>query len=401
MQILAEIDACTPAFDPDSEDIHTAVEARLKQLIGDAAGKLHTARSRNDQVATDLRLWLKDEIAAADAKLKDLQAALLDQAEAHTETLIPGYTHLQRAQPIVLAHHLLAYFWMLQRDRERLADCLRRTDVCPLGAAALAGTSFPIDREAVAHDLGFSSAAPNSLDAVSDRDFAVEFIAAASLIMVHLSRLAEELILWSTSEFAFVELDDAYTTGSSIMPQKKNPDAAELVRGKCGRVFGHLTSLLTTLKALPLAYNKDLQEDKEALFDTADTLQGALTACIGMVRTARFRPDRMAHATDDPFVAATDVADFLAHRGVPFRQAHDIVGRMVRHCIDKGCGLSDLSLDELRSFWDGFPADYKVPTPAECARVRSSYGGTSPERVREQLRQARSVWQQHTLPGFE
>ncbi|MGQ9525496.1 MAG: argininosuccinate lyase [Armatimonadota bacterium] len=400
VQILSEIDACTPSFDPDSEDIHTAVEARLKQLIGDAAGKLHTARSRNDQVATDLRLWLKDEIASTDEKLKDLQAALMEQAEAHAETLIPGYTHLQRAQPVVLAHHLLAYFWMLQRDRERLADCLRRTDVCPLGAAALAGTSFPIDREATARDLGFSSVAPNSIDAVSDRDFVAEFIADASIIMVHLSRLVEELILWSTSEFGFVELDDAYTTGSSIMPQKKNPDAAELVRGKCGRVFGHLTGILTTLKGLPLAYNKDLQEDKEALFDTADTLQGALTACIGMICTAKFRPERTARATEDPFVAATDVADFLARSGVPFRQAHEIVGRMVRYCIDNNCGLYDLSIDQLRSFWDGFPPDYRIPTPAECVRARSSFGGTSPDRVREQLAQARSAWQQHTLPGY-
>ncbi|MGC8832979.1 MAG: argininosuccinate lyase [Armatimonadota bacterium] len=400
-KILEEVESGNIRFNPDSEDVHTAVEVRLRELIGEAAGKLHTARSRNDQVVTDLRLWLRDEIASVDTDLKGLQKALLDQADAHVDTLMPGYTHLQRAQPIVLAHHLLAYFWMLQRDRERLADCLRRVDVSPLGAAALSGTSFPIDREAAARELGFSAVAPNSLDAVSDRDFAVEFLAAASLIMVHLSRLAEEFVLWSSSEFGFVELDDAYTTGSSIMPQKKNPDAAELIRGKAGRIFGHLMGLLTTLKALPLTYNKDLQEDKEALFDTVDTLRKAISAFTGMVCTARFNRERMERAAEDPFMAATDVADYMAKHGVPFRQAHEIVGRMVRFCLERNCALSDLTHEQLKSFWSGFPPEYKVPSARECAAARNSFGGTAPERVREQLNLARQIWQQHTLQGSE
>jgi argininosuccinate lyase len=344
-----------------------------------------------------LRLWLRDEIASVDSGLKGLQKALLDKAEEYADALVPGYTHLQRAQPIFLGHHLLAYFWMLQRDRERLADCLRRTNVSPLGAAALSGTSFPIDREATARELGFSAVAPNSLDAVSDRDFAVEFLSAASLIMVHFSRLAEEFVLWSTSEFGFLELDDAYTTGSSIMPQKKNPDAAELIRGKAGRVFGHLVGLLTTLKALPLTYNKDLQEDKEALFDAVDTLHNAITAFTGMVRTARFNRERMERAAEDPFVAATDVADYIAKHGVPFRQAHEIVGRMVRFCLERNCALSALTHEQLKSFWSGFPPGYKVPSARECAEARNSFGGTAPERVQEQLNLAKQVWQQHTL----
>jgi argininosuccinate lyase len=400
-RILAELDAGKPSFPADSEDVHTAVEARLKELIGDVAGKLHTARSRNDQVATDLRLWLKDEIRVHDAALHNLQGALLHQAAAHVETVLPGYTHLQRAQPVVLAHHLLAYFWMLHRDRDRLRDCLRRTDVSPLGACALAGTGFPINPQAVAEELGFASAAPNSMDAVADRDFAVEFLAAASLVMVHLSRLAEEIILWNSSEFGFVELGDAYTTGSSIMPQKKNPDVAELTRGKAGRVFGHLMALLTTLKGTPLTYNKDLQEDKEALFDASDTLRGAVPAMEGIIRTARFQAALMTQAAEDPFVAATDVADFLARQGVPFRQAHALVGAMVRACVESGRALRDLSLEELRSFWPDFPPDYRVPTAQECAAARTSHGGTAPSRVREQLELARSLWQQLTPQASE
>lgn len=393
-QILEEVEEGQPPFDPSAEDVHTAVEVRLQELIGEVAGKLHTARSRNDQVVTDLRLWLREEGERTANLLRQLQGILLEQAGKHLETIMPGFTHLQHAQPVTLAHHLLAYFWMFQRDKERLRESLRRINYCPLGASALAGTPFPIDREEVARELGFIAPCPNSMDAVADRDFVVEFLAFSALTMMHLSRLAQEITLWSAPEFGFLILDDAYATGSSIMPQKKNPDVAELVRGKTGRVYGHLLGLLTVLKGLPLTYNTDLQEDKEALFDTVETLQGSLEVFTGMLKTATFIPDRMEQMADTGFIVATDVADFIAMQGVPFRQAHEIVGRIVLYCEREGKSLSALSLEELRRFWPGFPDNYRVPTVRESVASRKSFGGTAPERVREQLEEAHRLYLQ-------
>lgn len=389
--IALEVREGNAAFDPGSEDIHSAVEIRLREIVGEVAGKLHTARSRNDQVVTDLRLWLRDESAEIGDALRGLQAALLDQADLHIESAMPGFTHLQPAQPVVLAHHLLAYFWMLERDFGRLQDLLERVNLCPLGSGALAGTGFPIDREFTAKDLGFSGPTPNSMDSVADRDFVVEFMAFAALCVVHLSRLAQEVTLWAAPQFGFVTLDDAYSTGSSIMPQKKNPDVAELTRGKTGRVIGHLTGLLAVLKGLPLTYNSDLQEDKESLFDTVDTLKGALRVFTGMIASATFRQERMAEAAGIGFTTATDVADDLARKGVPFRQAHEIVGKMVAYCEANPKGLEDLTSDELKAFWPGFPSDYRLNTPLQSAASRDSYGGTAPERVREQLAQAKAL----------
>jgi argininosuccinate lyase len=389
--IAEEIQEGDPPFEPSSEDIHSAAEHRLREIVGEVAGKLHTARSRNDQVVTDLRLWLRAEGGETEAALRSLQAALLQQAEAHVETVMPGFTHLQPAQPVVLAHHLAAYFWMLERDRGRLSDALRRMNLCPLGSGALAGTGFPIDREFVARELGFEEPTPNSMDAVADRDFVVEFMAFASLCAVHLSRLAQEITMWAAPQFGFVSLDDAYATGSSIMPQKKNPDVAELTRGKTGRILGHLTGTLAVLKGLPLTYNSDLQEDKEALFDVVDTLKTALLVTAGMISSATFHAERMAQSAGRGFTTATDIADDLARRGVPFRQAHEIVGRIVAHCERNGLTLDDLTTDELRGFWDGFPDGYRLNTPMQSAESRNSYGGTAPERVREQLERARRI----------
>ncbi len=390
--LAREVDDGANPFPPDAEDIHSAVEAVLRERLGDVAGKIHTARSRNDQVVTDLRLWLREEGEGIEERLRELQAVLLDQAERHTETVMPGFTHLQPAQPVVLAHHLLAYFWMLDRDRSRLADGLRRMDFCPLGAGALAGTGFPLDRHGVAADLGFARPTPNSMDAVADRDFVVEFLAFAALCVTHLSRLAQEITMWAAPPFGFIALDDAYATGSSIMPQKKNPDVAELTRGKTGRVIGHLVGMLTVLKGLPLTYNSDLQEDKEALFDTVDTLKGALGVFAGMMATATFCPDRMAAAAGQGYATATDVADDLARRGTPFREAHEIVGRLVAYCEARGSALEELTLDELREFWPDAPADYRLNTPLQSAESRDSYGGTAPARVREQLAEAKAAW---------
>jgi len=373
------------------EDVHMNVEARLTERIGEAGGRLHTARSRNDQVATDMRLWLMRAIDALLPGVDALQEALLSVAERDGQAVLPGYTHLQRAQPVLLAHHLLAYVEMLERDRGRLVDCRRRTSECPLGAAALAGTPFPIDREATAAALGFTRPMANSLDAVADRDFAVEFTAAAALAMVHLSRLAEELVVWSSQEFAFVELGDAFATGSSIMPQKKNPDIPELVRGKTGRVFGDLVALLTQLKGLPLAYNKDLQEDKEALFDAADTLTDCVSAMARLLPACRFDAARMRSACDAGFVTATDVADYLATRGVPFREAHHVVGRLVGWCIAEERTLPSLTLDEFRRFSDVFEDDIREAVTVEASvAARTSLGGTAPDRVRAALAAARA-----------
>ncbi|HUW65965.1 MAG TPA: argininosuccinate lyase [Spirochaetia bacterium] len=374
-----------------AEDVHSAVEQLLTERLGEVAGKLHTGRSRNDQVALDLRLYLKEEITRISSLLGELAGQLLNLAEEHVGTVVPGYTHLQRAQPVTLAHHLLAYGEMFFRDMERFADCYRRTDVLPLGAGALAGSGFPLDRHLVARELGFARVSENSMDAVADRDFVVEFTFCASLAMVHLSRLGEELVLWSTSEFSFIEMDDAFATGSSMMPQKKNPDAAELVRGKTGRVCGDLMGLLTVLKGLPLTYNKDLQEDKEAVFDAADTLGACLPVMTGMLGSLRVKSGVMRRAAGEGFTNATDLADYLAGRGVPFRTAHELTGQIVLYALEGHKTLEELSLAELRRFWPGFDeAVYARINVEECVRVRQVYGGPAPERVREALDRART-----------
>lgn len=380
-------------FDLLAEDVHMNVEKLLYARIGDAAGRLHTARSRNDQVATDVRLWMKDEIEAITELITDFQRVLVDLAEDHLETLMPGYTHMQHAQPVLLAHHLLAYFWMLERDKGRFTDCRKRADVLPLGAGALAGTGFPIDREFVARELGFSRISENSLDAVSDRDFISEFLAAAAIAMTHLSRFAEELVYWSTPEFGFVELDDSVTTGSSIMPQKKNPDAAELTRGKTGRVFGDLIAILTVQKGLPLSYNRDLQEDKEPLFDAADTLRGALSVFIPMIATAKFNKNRMRESLKGDFSTATDLADYLVRMGMPFRNAHEVVGKLVADCIASDRDLSDLTLDELKHLVpEATEETLRLFNPEESVAARSVPGGTARSAVELQLDAARAVF---------
>ncbi|MBI2843105.1 MAG: argininosuccinate lyase [Armatimonadetes bacterium] len=379
-------------FDPKAEDVHMNVEKLLAAKIGEPAGRLHTARSRNDQVATDVRMWLKDEIDFLSQLMAEFQHTLVSRAAEHLDTIMPGYTHLQHAQPVLLAHHLLAYFWMIERDKKRLADCRKRVDVLPLGSGALAGTDFPIDREFVAKEIGFSRISENSLDAVSDRDFVTEFLAAAAITMTHLSRFAEELVLWSSREFGFVELDDSVTTGSSIMPQKKNPDAAELTRGKTGRVFGDLVALLTLQKGLPLSYNRDLQEDKEPLFDAVDTLRGALSVFIPMVATAKFKKGRMREALEGDFSTATDLADYLVKTGVPFRQAHEIVGKLVAECISTGRGLEDLSLDDLRKALPQATEDVlRILQPEESVAARSTPGGTARSAVEKQIEAARAL----------
>lgn len=391
-RIEAGIDDGSLHLDPRSEDVHTAVEALLRELIGPVAGKLHTARSRNDQVVTDLRLHLKRQGEAIGGQVRRLQAALLEISEEHPETIVPGFTHLQHAQPVTLAHHMLAYFWMLQRDRKRLTDCLERTDVLGLGAGALAGTTFPVRPDLVARKLDFAGVAENSMDAVSDRDFVLEFLSFASILMVHLSRLSEELVLWSCPEFGFVTLADSVTTGSSIMPQKKNPDVPELVRGKAGRVFGHLLGLLTVMKGLPLAYNKDLQEDKEALFDVLDTVTAVLPALELTLRTATFHADRMRAAAQGDFSTATDLADTLVRAGKPFREAHAIVGRLVRACLERGLTLEELDRDAMVSL---VPELAEVETtalsPEASVQRHDSPGGPGLRSVRAQLERARAI----------
>lgn len=382
----------------DAEDIHFAVEHRLTEIIGETGKKLHTGRSRNDQIGTDLRLYLRDHIDNIQSQLRQLQTVLLDIGEKHIETIIPGYTHLQRAQPISLAHHLLAYFQMFQRDVERLSDVRRRTNISPLGCGALAGTTFPIDRHYSAELLGFERLYENSLDGVSDRDFAVEFLNAASLIVTHLSRLSEEIIIWASTEFNFVTLQDSCATGSSIMPQKKNPDVPELIRGKTGRVFGHLQSLLVLLKGLPLAYNKDLQEDKEAVFDATNTTEACLEAMtILMAEGISFHTPRLAEAVAGDFSNATDVADYLANKGVPFRQAYNLVGKVVKTCLASGKLLKDLSLQEWQELHPAFESDiYEAISPATVVSRRNSYGGTGFEQVRAALQRARRELQEET-----
>jgi argininosuccinate lyase len=372
------------------EDVHMNIEAALTEDIGDAGKKLHTGRSRNDQVATDVRLWLRDEIKTIGQEIVRLQKALLDTAEREAETVMPGFTHLQTAQPVTFGHHLMAWFEMLERDRDRFGDCLKRTNIMPLGAAALAGTTYPIDRHYTAELLGFERPAANSLDAVSDRDFAIEFTAAASILMMHLSRMSEELIIWSSAQFNFVELSDAFCTGSSIMPQKKNPDVPELVRGKTGRIFGHLMGLLTLMKSQPLAYNKDNQEDKEPLFDTADNVKGCLKVFADMIPAIRPNREAMRDATLKGFATATDLADYLVRKGLPFRDAHEVVGKAVALGVSKRCDLADLSLKELQDFSDLITDDvFEVLTLDGSLAARNHIGGTAPEQVKTAVKEAR------------
>jgi len=374
---------------PGDEDIHTAVERRLAELVGDVAGKLHTGRSRNDQVATDLKLYLLEEIDGLRLALIELQSAVVEKAEAHLGVMMPGYTHLQQAQPVLFSHWLMAAFWKLERDLGRLEDVAARARVCPLGAGALAGNPFNVDRQALAESLGFDGPTPNSIDAVNDRDYVVEFLAWAALTQTHLSSLAEDLIIWSTRAFGFVEIDDAYATGSSLMPQKKNPDSLELVRGKTGRVTGHLTGLLTTLKGLPTAYNKDLQEDKEALFDVLDTLKVELPVVTGVIQTLSIDESRMAAALDEAMLA-TDLADYLVRKGLPFRETHHLVGQVVRRAEAKGVPLSQLELETYQAVSSAFEADvYRVFDFERSVAARSAEGGTAPQAVAAQIDQAR------------
>ncbi len=382
------------------EDVHMNIEARLTERVGEAGKRLHTGRSRNDQVATDIRLWLRDEIDAIDAELARLQHGLLGVAERETDTILPGFTHLQVAQPVTFGHHLMAWFEMLRRDRERLADCRKRVNVMPLGAAALAGTSYPIDRDYSARLLGFERPAENSLDAVSDRDFAIEFTAAGALIMTHLSRFSEELVLWTSAQFDFIDLPDKFCTGSSIMPQKKNPDVPELVRGKSGRVTGHLMGLLTLMKGQPLAYNKDNQEDKEPLYDTVDTLRGSLRAFADMVPHIQVKRDRMREAARQGFATATDLADYLVRKGLAFRDAHEVVGRAVRLGVESGRDLAQMSLEELRQFDARIEADvFDVLTLEGSVAARDHLGGTAPNQVRAAIQRARLWMEDFGRPG--
>ena len=390
--IREEIAAGRFEWSLDLEDVHLNIEKRLTELVGDAGKRLHTARSRNDQVATDIRLWLRDQITVIQDLIRSLQTALVDLAEQNAETVMPGFTHLQVAQPVSFGHHMLAYVEMLGRDFERMTDCRKRVNRMPLGAAALAGTTYPIQREITAELLGFEQICQNSLDAVSDRDFAVEFTAAASLIMVHLSRLSEELILWMSPRFGFIDIADRFCTGSSIMPQKKNPDVPELVRGKSGRVIGHLIGLVTLMKSQPLAYNKDNQEDKEPLFDTADTLIDTLRIYADMMRGVTVKPDNMRAAVMQGFATATDLADYLVKKGMPFRDSHEVVAQAVRHADEAGVDLSELPLEVLQGF-SGLIADdvYSVLTPEGSLNARNHLGGTAPEQVRFQVKRWREL----------
>ena len=389
-QIRAEIAAGNFAWSDALEDVHTNIERRLTELVGEPGKRLHTARSRNDQVATDVRLFLRAAIDDATAHVRALQRALLDLADAHAETVMPGYTHLQVAQPVSFGHHLLAYFEMLARDAQRLADCRRRLNRLPLGAAALAGTSFPIDRLMVAKDLGFDGVCENSIDAVSDRDFAIEYCACAALAMTHLSRLCEELIIWANPRFGFVEIADGFSTGSSIMPQKKNPDVAELVRGKTGRVAGHLVALLTLMKGQPLAYNRDNQEDKEPLFDAVDTLNGSLAVLAEMLPGIKVHREAMAAAARQGHATATDLAEYLARKGVPFREAHEAVAQAVRFAESRGCELAELKLSELQRFSSAIGKDVHAALTLEGSlKSRAHLGGTAPVRVKAAIAKAR------------
>ncbi|HYQ61610.1 MAG TPA: argininosuccinate lyase [Desulfatiglandales bacterium] len=392
LQGLAEIrkEMDQGAFDETCEDIHTLVEKALVDKVGPAGEKLHTGRSRNDQVALDVRLYVRDAIGRVDGFIKDMQRALVFLAEKNSDVILPGYTHLQRAQPVLLPHHLLAYYEMLKRDRQRFAEGLKRTNVLPLGSAALAGSTFDLDREMVARELGFDAISENSMDAVSDRDFVLDFLFAASVLMMHLSRLSEELVIWATKEFDFVFLPDAFCTGSSIMPQKKNPDLMELVRAKTGRVYGHLTALLTTMKGLPLTYNKDMQEDKEPLFDAVDTVEQCLIVMTRLLKEISFNKKRMREAVDQGYLVATDLADYLVRKGVTFRQAHEVVGKMVLYALDQKKELGQLTLAEMRGFSSHIKKDvYGWLDPPSCIDRRNLPGGTGRDSVKRALSRAR------------
>ena len=397
-EILSDIENGRIEWSLDLEDVHMNIEKRLTDKIGDAGKRLHTGRSRNDQVATDIRLWLRDEISQIRLLIQSLQLALVELAEANADVVMPGFTHLQVAQPVSFGHHMLAYVEMLGRDDERMADCRKRVNRMPLGAAALAGTTYPIRREVTAELLGFEQICQNSLDAVSDRDFAIEFTAAASLLMVHLSRLSEELILWMSPRFGFIDIADRFCTGSSIMPQKKNPDVPELVRGKSGRVIGHLTGLIMLMKSQPLAYNKDNQEDKEPLFDTVDTLIDTLRIYADMMRGVSVKPENMRAAVMQGFATATDLADYLVKKGMPFRDSHEVVAKAVRHADDQGVDLSDLPLAVLQSFSDLVDEDvYLVLTPEGSLNARNHLGGTAPEQVLQQA----ARWKKQLLESLQ
>ena len=391
--IKEEIEQDDFDFKPELEDIHMNIEARLIEKVGEVGGKLHTARSRNDQVALDMRLFTREAISQTVSALRKLQQALVTLAEANKEVVIPGYTHLQRAQPVLLAHHLLAYFEMLERDIERFKCCRQRTDVLPLGSGALAGVAYNIDREFLAKELGFNQVSRNSIDAVSDRDFLIEYQSAASICMMHLSRMAEEIVLWSSAEFDFIEVDDAYATGSSIMPQKKNPDVAELARGKTGRIYGNLISLLTMMKGIPLAYVRDMQEDKEGFFDTVDTLLATMEVFAGMVSTLRVKPENTGRAVRHSYLLATDLADYLVKKDEPFRSAHDIVARLVSYAARQEKALDELKLSEYREFSPRFDEDVLAITVESSLAARDNIGGTAPKRVEQALAEARKTLQ--------
>lgn len=392
LEILKDIENGNVEFEIDAEDIHMNIEKILISKIGEAGKKLHTGRSRNDQVALDLRMYLKDEIINIKDILLGLMSVLLDLSENHLDTIMPGYTHLQRAQPITLSHHLMAYFQMLARDAERLDDCYGRTNIMPLGSGALAGTTYPLDRYRVAKELHFNQITQNSIDGVSDRDFVIELASCLSILMMHLSRFSEEIILWCTSEFNFVELDDAYSTGSSIMPQKKNPDVAELVRGKTGRVYGSLITLLTIMKGIPLAYNKDMQEDKEAIFDAVDTVKMCLPVFTKMLSTAKFKKDSMYHAALGGFTNATDMADYLVKKGIPFRTAHEIIGKMVSFCTQNSKSLAQLTLSEFHSFSEVIGQDvYSAISLEKCVSDRKIPGGPAKEAVMNSINKGRAL----------
>ena len=391
-EILTDIEAGKVEFLIDAEDIHMNIETILTQRIGDAGKKLHTGRSRNDQVALDLRMYLRDEVDEISKMLKNTMATVLDIAEKNVDTIMPGYTHLQKAQPVTAAHHFMAYFQMFSRDLERLCDCRKRINIMPLGSGALAGTTYPLDREFVAEKLGFAGVTRNSMDGVSDRDFAIELASVLSMLMMHLSRFCEELVLWSSHEFSFVEMDDSYSTGSSIMPQKKNPDVAELIRGKSGRVYGSLTTLLTMMKGLPLAYNKDMQEDKEAIFDAVDTVKLCLPVFTNMIATMTIKEEKMAHGATGGFTNATDLADYLVKKGVPFRSSHAIVGRMVARAVEKNCALDEFTLSEMKEFSELIDTDiYEAIAIKTCVDDRNVIGGPARSQVMEEIKNGHKI----------
>ena len=398
--ILKDVEEGTLLITDEYEDIHSFVEANLIDRIGDVGKKLHTGRSRNDQVALDMKLYTRDEILEVDYLLRELLEVLLKMMKEHTATFMPGFTHLQKAQPITLAHHLGAYFEMFKRDRQRMKDIYERMNYCPLGSGALAGTTYPLDREYTASLLDFYGPTLNSMDSVADRDYLIEFLSALSTIMMHLSRFSEEVIIWNSNEYQFVEIDDAYSTGSSIMPQKKNPDIAELVRGKTGRVYGALISLLTAMKGIPLAYNKDMQEDKELTFDAIDTTKGCLALFTGMIKTMNFRKDRMEESAKHGFTNATDAADYLVKHGVPFRDAHGIVGQLVLYCIDRKIALDDMSLEELKKISPVFEEDiYEAISMKTCVEMRNTIGAPGERAMKEVIEKEEAYLKEQEVPG--